>query len=172
MKQIALNISILFIVLLAANSTNSISPEKIICSEQNNFQLHFMNIGYGVDRFRQQPVFRINDEKYIYTYEDVWIFKKWKPAKPDTISTGDFRHSSIDSILYLVRGIKDSVIFKMSSYMLGAGSQSIDISYGKRKIRFQLDGAFDSTAQKIVDILNCYIPKEAKKLWLSRFREN
>jgi hypothetical protein len=113
-----------------------------------------------------QPVFNVNGNKFIYTSEQTSFFKGSPIQSADTILKGNFRTSSIDSILILVSGIKDSLIYRTNPDIMSGGIQYIIISKEKFSLEFDLFNASDPTAQKIVDILNTYIPNEERKLYL------
>ncbi len=158
MKILALVISIF--------SIQFFYPKAEVKKNNEDFKLSYISVGLGSNMFTMQPAFRVTGKKFIYTSEQAWIFKNKEIAKPDTLQLGNFRSSSIDSILSLVKEIKDSVIYKFNSNVMSGGIHYIDISSNKIKIRFELDNSSDPIAQKIVDILNSYILNPKKKLWL------
>ena len=134
--------------------------------QDSNFKLSYMSVGLGSNMFTKQPVFRVNRLDYIYTLEDAWQWKNIEREKPDTLCSGTFRKSSVDSILNLIIKIKDSVIYKTNAGISSGGIDYIDISSDQINLQFKLHNASDSTAQKIVDILNTYIPEKFLKIWL------
>lgn len=117
--------------------------------------------------FDMEPVFKVDKTKFIYTFEDVWIQPGQTKIKKDTLLIGGFRLSSIDSINNLINQLKDSVIYNVGNYLSGSAA-CIEISNDKKKIKFDLHNASDSTADKIVAILNTYIPAKMNKLSITQ----
>ena len=132
----------------------------------SNFKLSYISVGLGSNMFTKQPAFRVNRLDYIYTLEDGWQWKNVEREKPDTLCSGTFRKSSVDSILNLITKIKDSVIYKTNAGIMSGGIDYIDISSDQINLQFKLHNASDSTAQKIIDILNTYIPEKFSKIRL------
>lgn len=125
-----------------------------------------MRIGFGSNMFTMQPVFSVQGTKFVYTSEEVWIMPDQKEIQRDILLMGDFRTSAIDSIKNLISELKDSVIFRSSAILSGSESD-ITIKTTTKKIRFELHNASDTTAEKIVDILNSHIPVGFNKLHIS-----
>jgi len=84
---------------------------------------------------------------------------------------GDFRVSSIDSIFDLIEGVKDSVIRKTNIHSLGGAIREIEVSNAQKKISFRLFNTTDTTADKIIAILNSYMPGEEQKKQIMKYRE-
>jgi len=53
---------------------------------------------------------------------------------------------------------------------MSGGIINLYFSSNRRKLSFDLHNANDTTAQKIVDILNGYIPDKHRKLWISNIK--
>lgn len=119
-----------------------------------------------------QPVFNVTGTDFIYTSEQTSFYEGTERQKPDTICTGKLRTSSIDSIIDLVDEIKDSLIYRTNIHIMSGGLHNIHISKNNIDVEFTLHNATDPIAQKIVDILNKYIPDNEKKLWLFDMPEN
>jgi hypothetical protein len=135
--------------------------------EDIDFRLSYNAVGMGSNMFTRQPVFRVNGTKFIYTSEEAWHHKDYPKAKPDTILIGDFRLSSIDSILNLVKDIKDSVVRRFNPNIMSGGIDYINILSSHKNIRFELDNESDLIAEKIIDILNSYISTQQQKIRLA-----
>lgn len=91
-----------------------------------------------------------------------------KKIRRDTLLLGDFRPSAIDSIKDLIIPIKDSVIYNSNAAILSGTASSIQIITDEQNIVFDLHNASDTTAEKIVDILNSHIPVKYEKLHISQ----
>ncbi len=100
-----------------------------------------------------QPVFRVQGFQFIYTLEEAWQFKNTKRAKPDTLFMGNLRASSIDSILNITTEIKGDSVYKLNAGIMSGEIIYLDIASNQRKLNFRLDNSYDSTAKKIVEIL-------------------
>lgn len=138
--------------------------------EYKNFELYYSYAGLGSGMGSMQPTFRIAKNEYIYTFDQNSFYTK-PDRQPETKCKGKLRESSIDSIINLVKEIKDSLIYKTNSGIMSGGIHKLSVTYGKRKLTFQLHNAYDSTAQKILDILNSNIPDDKERLWLFHFPE-
>lgn len=136
-------------------------------SENQDFKLHYMNVGFGSNRYRMQPVFVVNNQNFIYTMETVWVSPDQTNIPRDTLLTGKFRISSIDSIKNLIRGITDTSIYK-SAMVLSGSATHISIETGQKKLHFTLFNTSDSIAENIVSILSTYIPNEINNLYISK----
>jgi hypothetical protein len=80
---------------------------------------------------------------------------------------GEFRVSSIDSIIALTNEIKGDSVTKRNTSIMSGGMILLDIKSIYRNLYLLLDNAHDSTAQKIVYILNSYIFDENQKLYIN-----
>ena len=70
---------------------------------------------------------------------------------------------------FLITNIKDTLIYRTNINISSGGIHYINISKGKLHFEFQLHNASDPVAEKIVSILNYYIPNPDRKLWLYNF---
>jgi hypothetical protein len=165
MKQLTLSIALLVFCM-----SNTLVPlKKAGGANAGNFHLRFVTIGFGSNMFRMQPVFNVDGQKFVYTSEQVWISPGEDKIERDTLLTGSFRTSSIDSISALVREIRDSVIRKADTHVISGSAASIEIETDVKKIKFDLHNTSDSTAEKITAILNTYIPQPLQRLYVSKW---
>lgn len=110
-----------------------------------------------------QPTIRITDTKLIYTYEQNSYYKE-KSKNSYTILVSSIRQSSIDSILILVKDLKDSTIHETNPCIMSGGVHSMRIVNNNDTTSFRLHNTFHRTALKISNIINQYLPKD-KKIW-------
>ena len=132
-----------------------------------SFSLSYISIGFGSNIWTMQPMFRVKGFQFIYTLEEAWQFKDSEKPKEDTLLIGNFRATSIDSILNLSTEIKGDSVYRLNAGFRSGGIINLYFSSNRRKLSFDLHNANDTTAQKIVDILNSYIPDKYLKLWIS-----
>ncbi len=123
-----------------------------------------MEVGFGSNMFDMEPVFKVDGTKFVYTSEEVWILPGQTKIRKDTLLIGNFRTSSMDSISTFTREIKDSVIYRTNAGIMSGSASYITIEDDVKKIKFDLHNASDTTADKIVAILNTYIPNTLTKL--------
>jgi hypothetical protein len=147
------------LLLLSCNGQVKIKP-----APTRNFQLHFMKVGFGSNMFEMEPVFKVNGTNFVYTSEEVWIPPGQTTIRKDTLLIGSFRTSSMDSISKLTREIKDSAIYRTNSHIMSGSATHITIEDDLTKVTFNLHNASDTTADRIVTILNTYIPETLRKL--------
>ncbi len=136
--------------------------------DHQSFNLTYLYAGLGSGMGTIQPVFRVKGPQFVYTLEQNSFYGK-KTVKPDTIHTGKFSHQSIKMILDIIKPIEDTLIYKLNPNVMSGGIHEIGITNDSKKLTFRLHNAPDSTAKKIVDILNVYIPDGERKLWLFPF---
>lgn len=132
-----------------------------------SFTLSYISIGLGSNMWEMQPMFRVEGSQFVYTKEAAWHFKGSEMPKADTLLIGRFRASSIDSILNISTEIKGDSVYKLNPRIMSGGIINLYFSNQKRKLSFDLHNASDTTAEKIVSILNTYIPDKYQKLWIS-----
>ncbi len=132
-----------------------------------SFSLSYISIGLGSNIWTMQPMFRVRGSQFVYTLEEAWLFNDSKKAKVDTLLIGNFRNSSIDSIINVSKEIIGDSVHKMNTQVMSGGIINLYFSSNRRKLSFNLHNANDKTARKIVDILNGYIPGRCEKLWIS-----
>lgn len=167
MRHIFLFIPFLVLVLktvmpLSTKSQNNIRTE--------DFKLLFMTIGFGSNYFSMQPLFRVNGARFVYTSEEVWISPGQRIIERDTLLSGVFRKSSIDSIVRLISNLKDTAIRRSNVRVSSGSACSLEIISEFKRITFWLHNKSDTTADQIVKILNSYIPQELNKLYISNFK--
>jgi hypothetical protein len=136
-----------------------------------NFSLEYYTTGFGQNTDYMQPVFKVKGTKFVYTYEEMWGDPAQKKIRRDTLLLGNFRISSIDSISSLIGEIKDSLIHKTNIHSLGGSEEDIEILTGEKKIRFQLFNATDTTATKIIMILDAYMSGPEEVIKAMNYRE-
>lgn len=141
-------------------------------SKYDSFKLYYNYAGLGSGMGSLGPVFKVKGTKFKFYYSQNSSFDGKFTKKDKAICDGKIRISSIDSILDLVKDIKDTMIYKTNPYILSGGIHNISIRYEKIKIQFQLHNEFDSTAFKITEILNSNIPEKEDKLWLFNYRDS
>jgi len=132
------------------------------------FNLSYLYAGLGSGMGSMQPTFIVKGKNYVYTREQNSYYGK-QDKKTERISDGTLRNSSIDSILDIVKNIKDTFVYKTNVGVMSGGVHHISVEYEKTKVTFQLHNAYDSTAQKIINILNTNIPANKQRLWLFDF---
>ena len=130
-----------------------------------DFELTYMSAGLGSGMGSMQPTFRVQGTKYVYTYEQNSYYGE-KSKQPEMICSGRLRLSSIDSILFLIKEIEDTEVYRTNVDVLSGGIQSIKISNKNTDLIFKLHNASDPIAKEIVDILNTNIPSDKRKLYL------
>ncbi len=133
-------------------------PEK-----RSEFYLEFVKVGFGSNKFRMQPAFRITDSTFVYTSEQIWI-RPGQVAAKDTLLTGTFRKSAADSIRLLVYALPDSIIDRPGNGIISGSGKFITIITDGKKWSFNLFNASEPTADRIIDILNTHLPKNLSKL--------
>lgn len=134
------------------------------------FTLSYISIGLGSNMWEMQPMFRVRGSQFVYTLEEAWQYKDSEKPKADTLLIGNFRASSIDSILNISSEIKGDSVYRLNGGVISGGIIKLYFSANRRKLSFDLHNANDTTAQKIVDILNGYIPDKYRKLWISNIK--
>jgi hypothetical protein len=135
----------------------------------DSFKLWYSFAGLGSGYGTMQPTFKVTGTDYVYTLEQNSTFTGKYDKKPEFICKGTLRASSIDSILILVKDIKDTLVYKVNPGIMSGGIHSISVKNEKTDVTFRLHNASDPTAQKIVDILNSNIPVDKQRLWLFDF---
>jgi hypothetical protein len=138
-------------------------------TDYKNFQIGYISAGLGSQFTSMQPVFYVNNLKFVYTSEQTTLYKNQKVKRPDTLQVGKFRRSSVDSIIRLIKDIKDTLIYRTNVHVSSGAIHRIYIQTPSQKLEFNLHNDSHPTAQKIVTILNTYIPDQDKKLWLFDF---
>lgn len=125
------------------------------------FYLYYAISGLGSNLGDFEPTLNINNNKFIYTKEqNSYLFKRSK--RKQFICEGLFQQNSIDSIISIVQGLKDSAISKVNPCIMSGILISIIVANGNDTTKFTLDNTFDYTALKIIDIINPYLPNNEK----------
>ena len=132
-------------------------------AKKQAFSLSHVRIGFGSNMFRMQPIFRVDNHNFIYTFEEVWISPKQKVIRKDTLLTGYFRQSSIDSISAIVDTMTQTKIYRDRHLMSGTQT-NLEIITEKKTVNFTLWNASDPTAKKIFHILDSYISDSIKRV--------
>lgn len=145
----------------------AITDIKVI-EKYESFKLYYSYSGLGSGMGSMQPKFIVNGREFVYTKEQNSYFGK-PSMKPDSVCKGTLRTTSIDSILNVVKDINDTLIYKTNTGIMSGGIHDISVKFGKINLTFRLHNATDSSAQKIVDILNSNISESKEKLWLFDF---
>jgi hypothetical protein len=102
-------------------------PEKY-----GTFKLYYSYSALGSGMGSMQPTFRVNGANYVYTREQNSYYGK-PNKKPENICKGRLRNSSIDSILNIVKGIKDSLVYKTNTGIMSGDVHNISVVHEKTK---------------------------------------
>lgn len=137
-----------------------------ITPSNDTFIFNYRYSGLGSNFGSMQPVLKVKGNKFIYTFEQNSYYKYSKRSLRDTICSGHFRTSSIDSILNTIKDYRDTSIHKANFNILSGGIFTCSVSDGHKKIVFELRNETDSTLNKIIDIVNGNIPEGLPKLFL------
>jgi hypothetical protein len=165
--------SLLFLfstLLLGFTGYNPSKLSTLSVKNEVDFELTYITIGFGQNKYHMQPAFRVRGIRFVYTYEDMWRMPDRK-LQCDTLLVGDFRISSIDSISNLINEIKDTVIHKSNIHFIGGAEREIEVSTAQKKISFQLLNTTDTSASKIITILNSYMSGEKEKQQSAKYWE-
>lgn len=136
-------------------------PKKI---PANVFRLYYSYAGLGSNFGSMEPDFEVIGRHYRYYLKQNTFYSDRAQKKPEFVCQGKLRSSSIDSILDLVKEIKDTLISKTDPGIMSGGIQSILIKKDTINVRFSLHNVSDPRAEKIVQILNSNIPADKQKL--------
>ena len=110
-----------------------------------------------------QPTIKIKGTNFLYTYEQNSYYGK-KDDRVDTVCVKAFRQTSIDSIIDIIKDLKDTSIREYNFCIMSGGIHFLTVTNGIDTTNFQLSNTFDHTALKIAKILNGYAPAD-KQLW-------
>ncbi|WP_460559943.1 hypothetical protein [Ferruginibacter profundus] len=131
----------------------------------SSFYLYYGVAGLGSNLGNFEPTLRIYGHHFIYTKEQ----NSWwdqRSIKKELLRKGTIRQSTIDSILTILQGLKDTTIYKTNPGILSGGITYVAIAQGRDTVNFTLHNTSDTRIIKIVDIINTYLPKN-KKLYES-----
>jgi hypothetical protein len=143
----------------AAVSDNDLSAKH----QPKQFYFSYLFSGLGSNMGRFAPNISVNGSSLLYSNTQNSYSGKQDP-RIDTICQARIRQGSIDSILFLVRNLKDSTITKYNFCMMSGGIHSMTVTDGTDTTNFYLSNTFDYTALKIVRIVNAYLPAD-KPIW-------
>lgn len=145
--------------------------------QTNQFKLTYQFVGLGGNMFRKfYPIVKIENGFLTYSIERNTAIKKiqlfedfsdttWNTEIIDTRIKLSL--SIIDSLYNLVRPIKKTLIFE-STGGIGGGFHAITISDRSFKLKYELQKVCDTTAVKITNILDTYLPI-SNKIRLSKY---
>lgn len=146
------------------------STAQLQAANYKDFKLYYSSAGLGSGMGSMQPVVRIKGLNYVYTYEQNSFYGK-PDKKPEPVCRGSIRPSAVDSILRLVKDIKDTLIYRTNIHILSGGIDNLSIDFDSIHLTYQLHNASEPTAKKIIDILNTNIPDTVRKLSLFELPE-
>jgi hypothetical protein len=122
------------------------------------FRLTFNRVGLGPNMYELQPAFRVTNGSYCFTSEEAWVFNRKRGPFKDTLYSGAFRKTSIDSIVSILSSLRNEKVDVYKLRFTDGAIDYIEIAIPGRKYEFKMNNTSDTTAQKIVRILNSYIP--------------
>jgi hypothetical protein len=155
---------ILAISFLLINNAYCQQDISIKNGDSPSFYLSYDLAGLGSNLGKFQPTIKIHGTKFLYTYEQNSYWGEERNKRIDTISVLPFRQTSIDSILEIIKEMKDTTIHRYHFGIMSGGIHFLTVSNGIDTISFNMRNTFDYTALKIANILNTYLPKD-KQLW-------
>jgi len=139
------------------------NKEDVILKKYESFSLYYGFSGLGSNMGKKFPTLRIQGTKFIYTNEQNSSYGE-PDLKPDTICLGTIRTSSIDSIINLVKDVKEKEIHKYNNCIMSGGIYNMNIKYMKHSVGYSMMNTFDWIPLRIVRILNPYLPTD-EKIW-------
>ena len=126
---------------------------QVMLGQDSSFHLDYRVVGLGGNRFYKSfPLVSIDALKMTYMTNE----------KKTGRHTRKIRPSSVDSIIKILEQLRDTVVFRSNVCVLSGACYILNIVNGPAKLRFTLLNTFDSSAQRIVDVLNLYLPKRLK----------
>jgi len=156
------------LILLSAVQTSNSQINSALKDTANKlffptFYLSYYFAGLGSNMGSFAPTIKIKNWIFLYTYEQnsYWSEKNYRV---DTVCIRPFRQNSIDSIIDLIKDLKDTTIHRFNHCIMSGGIHFMAITNGIDTTKFDLMNTFDYTALKIINILNEYVPTD-KKLW-------
>ena len=132
-------------------------------NSKSTFYTYYAFSGLGSNMGSLEPKIIITGTELTYTYAQNSYYRQ-RTIKEKHISSAVIRVSSVDSILDLVKNLKDTLIFKSNPCIMSGGIHFLTIANGKDSTNFELGNTFDYTALKIINIINEYLPTD-KQLW-------
>ncbi len=150
--------NILFILVLVISQSAFTQPALVGKQERrDSFYFYYAIVGLGSNLGGFFPTLRINNNQFYYTEEQHSYLGK-KDTTKKTISQGIIPQGAIDSVIDLVKGLKDTTIKKINPCIFGGVILIMIIARGTDTTKFNLYNTFDSTAIKIANVLNPYLP--------------
>lgn len=143
----------IFILFLLATQAAFAQTQKA-----NRFYLYYGVAGLGSNLGNLEPTVIVHKNHFTYRKVQNSYWGKRPDLKSEFINKGYFRQSSIDSLLYLVKDLKDSTIFKTNPCFMSGSIIYISIANGGDTTLFRLGNTFDPIALKIINIINPYLP--------------
>jgi hypothetical protein len=145
------------------SQTNLLTKESLDKSATPKFHLYYGFSGLGSNMGSFQPTIKVKGTNFLYTYEQNSYYGE-KNKRVDTVCVKAFRQSSIDSIIDIIKDLKDTLIIEYNFCIMSGGIHFLTIVNGNDTTGFQLSNTFHYTALKITSILNEYAPKD-KQIW-------
>jgi hypothetical protein len=158
-------LKVIVVAILTSNGPQSFAQPDVIEKTNQSVYIYFYFLGLGSNIGMFEPTFRLTQTKFSYTKEQN-SSRGNASKKIRRISSGTFRQSSIDSIIYLVKSMKDSTIFKSNPCIQSGGVYYLTVANGTDTTKFELMNTMDYTALKIIKVINEYLPSK-KQIWAS-----
>jgi len=148
-----------------------ISLVLCICScreetSRDSFKLNYLFAGLGSNYNTLQPVFNTSGNRYEYLLKENSTFTGEYHLKPETLSVGTIRNSSIDSILTIISSTNDSLIERWNHGIFSGGIHFLTIEGESKSLSFELHNAYHPMAKEIIDVLNTNLPSSVRPLYL------
>jgi hypothetical protein len=168
MRYLRFFIPLLLLAASCAQQNTPVESTQVLVPKlsPDTFRLSYTSIGLGSNFGGMQPVFRVVGSNFIYTMEQTGFYEGSERQPAVTICYGSFRASSADSIIALVGGVTDTMVYRTNPHIMSGGIHYIHEQKSAYDVTFQLHNTSDPVAQQIVDILNTYVPATEEKLWL------
>jgi len=150
-----------FLIIIVLVRQISFSQIDTIKATSRTTYISYAVSGLGSNMGSFEPTVRVVNGKFTYTYEqNSYRFERDKSIRQ--ISKGIFRQSSIDSIFDLMGKLKDTLIFRVNPCIMSGAIYFLTIAEGQDTTKFEMGNTFDSTAIKIIQIINQYLPNDKK----------
>lgn len=134
---IAIGCLLLLTNFVGCSVNQSCATEKHPVSKYDSTKISSVWIGLGSNLGSMQPVFKSVGTQYSYIYKQTsFLSPDHKPDEP--ICAGTLNISSLDSIIDLVKDIKDTSIWKNNSRVRSGGIQNIWIQHDSINLTFTL----------------------------------
>jgi hypothetical protein len=127
------------------------------------FYLYYCFAGLGFNMGSMEPTLQVWGTKFLYTYEQNSYYGQ-RDKQPDTILQGNLKQASIDSIIELVKDMKDTSFFESNPCIMSGGIHNMSIAIGEDTVGYEMMNTMDTTVLKVIKILNPYLPGD-KKIW-------